>query len=232
MSLNECQEGLTYVPSKLYGNIVSIVEKPRTLYQTASTNKTYRYAKTLIDKVGAVVGILLLSPLFIITALAVRISSKGPIFFRQRRVGYNGLQFNMLKFRSMRHVDDSIIREGWTVENDPRRTWIGIFIRKYNIDELPQLFNVLRGQMSLVGPRPEQPGYVDRFKDEIPHYLQRHNVKLGMTGWAQVNGLRGDTSISKRTKYDLFYVENKSLVFDIRIILLTIGGIIKGLNAY
>jgi lipopolysaccharide/colanic/teichoic acid biosynthesis glycosyltransferase len=138
----------------------------------------------------------------------------------------------MLKFRSMTHDRDNSNGTGWTVKNDPRRTRVGIFIRKYSLDELPQLFNVFIGQMSLVGPRPEQPGYVEKFKDDIPRYFQRHKVKSGVTGWAQVNGFRGDTSVTERTKYDLYYVENWSLVFDIKIILLTIRDIFKSPNAY
>jgi len=164
--------------------------------------------------------------------LAVKLDSRGPILFRQFRIGRNGREFIMLKFRSMTYVTDDPKTEGWTVENDPRRTRVGRFIRKYNLDEIPQLWNVFMGQMSLVGPRPEQPGYVERFRDDIPQYFQRHKVKSGVTGWAQVNGLRGDTSIEERTKYDLYYVENWSLIYDIRIILLTIKNIFKSPNAY
>jgi lipopolysaccharide/colanic/teichoic acid biosynthesis glycosyltransferase len=138
----------------------------------------------------------------------------------------------MYKFRSMRVDTNNVNGTGWTVKDDPRRTRVGKVIRKYNLDELPQLFNVLAGQMSLVGPRPEQPGYVEKFKDDIPRYFQRHKVKSGVTGWAQVNGFRGDTSITERTKYDLYYVENWSLIFDIKIILLTIKSAFKSPNAY
>ncbi len=175
---------------------------------------------------------MLASPILLGAALAVRLDSPGPVLFRQRRLGRNGREFTMYKFRSMRVECDNPNGEGWTVKDDPRRTRVGRVIRRYNIDELPQLFNVLAGQMSLVGPRPEQPGYVEKFKDDVPRYFQRHRVKSGVTGWAQVNGFRGDTSITERTKYDLFYVENWSLVFDIRIILQTIRNIFRSPNAY
>jgi exopolysaccharide biosynthesis polyprenyl glycosylphosphotransferase len=191
-----------------------------------------RLVKRLFDFTFSGLGIVLFSPLIAAIGLAVKLDSRGPVFFKQRRVGRNGLEFDMYKFRSMRHDDDNQASDGWTVRDDPRRTRVGRFIRKYSLDELPQLFNVFVGQMSLVGPRPEQPGYVDRFKDDIPRYFQRHKVKSGVTGWAQVNGFRGDTSIAQRTKYDLYYVENWSLVLDIKIILLTIRGILRSPNAY
>jgi exopolysaccharide biosynthesis polyprenyl glycosylphosphotransferase len=188
--------------------------------------------KRMFDFVFSGLGIVLFSPLIAAIAIAVKLDSRGPVFFKQRRVGRDGLEFDMYKFRSMRHGDDSQAGNGWTVRDDPRRTRVGRFIRKYSLDELPQLFNVFVGRMSLVGPRPEQPGYVDRFKDDIPRYFQRHKVKSGVTGWAQVNGFRGDTSIAERTKYDLYYVENWSLVFDVKIILLTIRDIFRSPNAY
>jgi exopolysaccharide biosynthesis polyprenyl glycosylphosphotransferase len=191
-----------------------------------------RVVKRSFDIIFSALGIIITAPLQLIIAIAIKIESKGPLFFVQGRVGRNGREFKMLKFRSMKHETSQESKTDWTVENDPRRTGTGVFIRKYSIDELPQLFNVFSGQMSLVGPRPEQPGYVEKFKDDIPRYFQRHKVKSGMTGWAQVNGFRGDTSISERTKYDLYYVENWSLVFDIKIILLTIRAIFKSPNAY
>lgn len=191
-----------------------------------------RVLKRTFDIVFSGLGLVILSPLYLLISLAVKLDSSGPVFFRQYRVGRNGLEFVMYKFRSMTHITDDPKTEGWTVENDPRRTRVGGFIRKYSLDELPQLWNVFRGQMSLVGPRPEQPGYVEKFKDDIPRYFQRHKVKSGVTGWAQVNGFRGDTSISERTRYDLYYVENWSLIFDIKIILLTIKNILKSPGAY
>ena len=191
-----------------------------------------RVIKRIFDMVFSLMGLILISPLLTAIAAAIKIDSQGPVLFRQRRVGRNGIEFAMLKFRSMKTNDNNSNGSGWTIKDDPRRTKIGAFIRKYNLDELPQLFNVLRGQMSLVGPRPEQPDYVEKFKDDVPRYFQRHRVKSGMTGWAQVNGLRGDTSISERTKYDMYYVENWSLIFDIKIILLTLRNFLKSPNAY
>jgi exopolysaccharide biosynthesis polyprenyl glycosylphosphotransferase len=191
-----------------------------------------RLIKRSFDMLFAGLGIAITLPLMAVIALAVKLDSRGPVFFRQRRVGRNGVEFTMLKFRSMVHDTGKPDAPGWTVEGDPRRTHVGRFIRKYSLDELPQLFNVLAGRMSLVGPRPEQPGYVEKFKDDIPRYFQRHKVKSGVTGWAQVNGFRGDTSIAERTGYDLYYVENWSLVFDIKIILLTLRNILKSPNAY
>ena len=191
-----------------------------------------RTLKRIFDFMASAFGIVLISPILIGLAIAVKLDSRGPVLFKQRRVGRNGRDFMMLKFRSMRVDTANPSGAGWTVKDDPRRTKVGIFIRKYNLDELPQLFNVLFGDMSLVGPRPEQPGYVEKFKDDIPRYFQRHKVKSGVTGWAQVNGFRGDTSITERTKYDLYYVENWSLVFDIKIIFLTLKNILKSPNAY
>jgi exopolysaccharide biosynthesis polyprenyl glycosylphosphotransferase len=191
-----------------------------------------RAAKRVFDTILSGVGIVLASPLLLAIAIAVKLDSPGPVYFRQRRIGRNGREFVMYKFRSMRVDGQKANGSGWTVKDDPRRTRVGRTIRKYNLDELPQLFNVLAGQMSLVGPRPEQPDYVEKFRDDIPRYFQRHRVKSGMTGWAQVNGFRGDTSIAERTKYDLYYAENWSLVFDIKIILLTIRNIFKSPNAY
>jgi exopolysaccharide biosynthesis polyprenyl glycosylphosphotransferase len=191
-----------------------------------------RIVKRAFDIIFSGLGILALSPVMAIIGLCVKLDSRGPVFFRQHRIGRNGRDFMMLKFRSMRVDEDNPDGTGWTVENDPRRTRIGRFIRRYSLDEFPQLFNVLAGHMSLVGPRPEQPGFVEQFKDHIPQYFQRHKVKSGITGWAQVNGLRGDTSITERTRYDLYYVENWSLVLDIKIILLTIRSVFRGPGAY
>ncbi len=182
--------------------------------------------KRAVDFVGSAVLILLLSPLMIVTAIGVKISSPGPVFFRQERIGKNKKQFTMLKFRSMRINSEEAT--GWSTEKDPRRTKFGSFIRKYSIDELPQLFNVFIGDMSLVGPRPEVPYYVYRFKETVPRYLVRQQVRPGMTGWAQVHGLRGDTSIEARVDYDIWYIENWSLWLDIRILFLTLlGGFIN-----
>lgn len=191
-----------------------------------------RIVKRTFDLLFSGLGIILFSPPMAIIGLCVKLDSPGPVFFKQHRTGRNGREFTMLKFRSMRYEKGNHEGAGWTVENDPRRTRVGRFIRKYSLDELPQLYNVFAGHMSLVGPRPEQPDYVRRFKDAIPQYFQRHKVKSGITGWAQVNGLRGDTSVKERTRYDLYYVENWSLIFDIKIILLTIRSIFKSDSAY
>lgn len=182
--------------------------------------------KRIIDFVGSGILILLLSPLMLVTAIGVKLSSQGPVFFRQERIGKDKKQFTMLKFRSMRVNSEEAT--GWSTEKDPRRTKFGSFIRKYSIDELPQLFNVFMGDMSLVGPRPEVPYYVYQFKETVPRYLVRQQIRPGMTGWAQVHGLRGDTSIEARVEYDIWYIENWSLWLDIRILFLTLlGGFIN-----
>ncbi|MFN8372043.1 MAG: undecaprenyl-phosphate glucose phosphotransferase [Anaerolineae bacterium] len=189
--------------------------------------------KRALDMIGAFVGLILLSPLFMLTAFLIRLESKGQVFYSQERMGLDGRPFPMIKFRSMR-TDAEAQGPGWTVKNDPRVTRMGRFMRKTNWDEIPQLINVLVGQMSLVGPRPERPVYVQQFRQQIPRYMERHREKAGMTGWAQVNGLRGDTSIAERTTYDLWYVENWSLWLDIKIIIRTVFNIFmrRDKNAY
>ncbi|MGD2077207.1 MAG: exopolysaccharide biosynthesis polyprenyl glycosylphosphotransferase, partial [Chloroflexota bacterium] len=177
--------------------------------------------KRLMDLIGAVVGLIIFSPLMVLTALAIKLESPGPVFFIQERMGLDGKPFLMVKFRSMREDAESQ-GPGWTTDNDPRRTKLGAFLRRIEMDEMPQFINVLLGEMSLVGPRPEQPYYVNLFKQSVPRYMERHREKAGMTGWAQVNGLRGDTSIVERTKYDLWYTENWSVLLDIKIVLRTL----------
>jgi exopolysaccharide biosynthesis polyprenyl glycosylphosphotransferase len=162
----------------------------------------------------------------------VKLSSPGPIIFKQQRIGLHNKPFQMYKFRSMRMQSPEDEKKGWTTKGDPRVTKVGAFIRKTSLDELPQLFNVLKGDMSLVGPRPERPQYVDKFKEEIPRYMVKHQVRPGMTGWAQVNGYRGDTSIKKRIEYDIYYIENWTLGFDIRILFRTIFHGFVNKNAY
>jgi exopolysaccharide biosynthesis polyprenyl glycosylphosphotransferase len=176
--------------------------------------------KRAIDLVGALIGLIILSPLMMMIAMAIKLESPGPVFFVQERMGLDGKPFRMLKFRSMRN-DAEKNGPGWTTRDDPRQTRLGIFLRKIDVDELPQLINVLIGEMSLVGPRPEQAHYVEHFRRTVPRYMERHQEKGGMTGWAQVNGLRGDTSIEERTKYDLWYSANWSVLLDIRILLRT-----------
>ena len=158
----------------------------------------------------------------LLASLAVKLSSPGPVLFRQERIGLDGQTFTMYKFRSMRTDAEDSTGPVWARKHDPRRTPIGVFLRKTSLDEVPQLLNVLKGDMSLVGPRPERPFFVEKFKQLVPQYLDRHRVKAGMTGWAQVNGLRGETSLEERIRYDLYYIENWSLAFDIRILLRTL----------
>lgn len=188
--------------------------------------------KRMVDIVGSLFGIVLLSPFLLLIALLVKLTSRGPIIFKQERVGMQGKTFYMYKFRSMVQQTEADEKKGWTVKNDARVTKVGKFIRKTSLDELPQLFNILKGDMSLVGPRPERPQFVEKFKEEIPRYMIKHQVRPGLTGWAQINGYRGDTSIKKRIEFDLYYIENWTLGFDIKIILLTfITGFVNK-NAY
>ena len=182
--------------------------------------------KRAMDIVISLCLILLFSPVMLAVAIGVKLSSPGPVLFRQERIGRNKKPFQMLKFRSMRitGTEDT----GWSTNSDPRKTRFGSFIRKFSLDELPQFFNVLRGDMSIVGPRPEVPYHVRHFKEEIPLYLLRQQVRPGITGWAQVNGLRGDTSIEERVRYDLWYIENWSIGLDLKIMLKTaLGGMVN-----
>ena len=187
--------------------------------------------KRAVDVIVSSVLLLLLSPLLMLTALLVKLDSRGPALFVQERMGLDAKPFPMIKFRSMRQ-DAEAHGPGWTVANDPRRTRVGTFIRRTSIDELPQLINVLMGDMSLVGPRPEQPAYVEQFQQSIPRYMDRHREKAGLTGWAQVNGLRGDSSILERTKYDLWYIENWSLWLDFKILIRTAFKVFNDRSAY
>ncbi|ATC62586.1 hypothetical protein CMV30_00570 [Nibricoccus aquaticus] len=179
------------------------------------------YLKRAIDLAGAVVGLLLSAPLIAILAILIKRESTGPVFYAQERVGLNGRWFRIYKLRSMRIDAETDSGALWAVKDDPRRTRIGAFMRATNLDEIPQFWNVLLGHMSLVGPRPERPELIARFEREIPHYNPRHEVRPGMTGWAQINGLRGNTSLAERIKYDLFYIENWSPWFDVQIMVLT-----------
>ncbi|GAS84713.1 undecaprenyl-phosphate glucose phosphotransferase [Paenibacillus amylolyticus] len=189
-----------------------------------------RLMKRTFDIVFSLVAILLTSPVMLVVAVGVRLTSAGPVIFKQERVGLNRRNFMMFKFRSMKVIPEATIDTGWSTKDDPRRTVFGTFIRRTSLDELPQFFNVLLGHMSVVGPRPERPYYVNQFRDEIPKYMIKHHVRPGITGLAQSKGLRGDTSIEDRIEQDIFYIENWSLLFDIKIIWETIR---KGLkNAY
>lgn len=186
-----------------------------------------RFIKRACDIVLTSLILLALFPFFLLISLLIRIDSPGPIFYMQKRLGMDGDEFWMFKFRSMRMEAEGGSAPAWSMTDDPRVTRFGAMIRKLSIDELPQLFNVIRGEMSLVGPRPERAHFVEIFSKEVPRYMERHSVKTGMTGWAQVNGLRGDTSISERVQYDLYYIENWSLWFDFKIMILTAADIVR-----
>lgn len=188
--------------------------------------------KRSVDIVGALMALIIFAIPMLITAVIIKATSPGPLIFRQTRIGLHNREFDMYKFRSMRVQDEKEEKKAWTVQNDPRVTPIGRFMRKTNIDELPQIINVLKGDMSLVGPRPERPYFVKQFKEEIPRYMIKHQVRPGMTGWAQVNGYRGDTSIKRRIECDLYYVENWTLFLDFKIIFLTFFGRSVNKNAY
>ena len=190
------------------------------------------YIKRIVDIFGALFGIILFSPVMIISAILVKLTDGGPIIYAQERVGLHNKPFRMYKFRSMAVQNPSEEKSKWTTPNDPRVTGVGRFIRKTSIDEMPQFFNILKGDMSLVGPRPERPFYVEKFREEIPHYMIKHQVRPGLTGWAQVNGFRGDTSIQKRIDHDLYYIENWTLGFDFKIMFLTIFKGFINKNAY
>ena len=188
--------------------------------------------KRIVDLAGALFGLIVFSPLMLVTALLIKITSPGPVLFSQERIGLHNRPFKMYKFRSMEVQDPGRERSQWTTPHDPRVTPVGRFIRKTSIDEMPQFFNVLIGDMSLVGPRPERPLFVEKFKEEIPRYMIKHQVRPGLTGWAQVNGYRGDTSITKRIEHDLYYIENWSLGFDFKIMFLTVFKGFMNKNAY
>lgn len=190
-------------------------------------NKFLKYAS---DYIISIIAIIITSPIMILTAIAIKLTSPGPIIFKQERIGHNSKPFMMYKFRSMKVQDPSEEKSEWTTKDDPRKTKVGEFIRKTSIDELPQFFNVLKRDMSVVGPRPERPYFVEQFRNEIPKYMVKHQVKPGLTGWAQIHGCRGDTSIKKRIRYDIEYVENWHLGLDLAIMIKT--AVKKNPNAY
>ena len=188
--------------------------------------------KRAVDILGGAVGLILFSPVMLIAAILIKLSSPGPVIFAQERVGLHQKPFKMYKLRSMKLQTDDEEKKEWTTKHDPRVTPVGRFIRSTSIDEMPQFWNILKGDMSLVGPRPERPFFVEKFKEEIPHYMIKHQVRPGLTGWAQVNGLRGDTSIERRVEYDLYYIENWTIGFDIKILFLTFFKGFVNKNAY
>lgn len=195
-------------------------------------NQFEMICKRLVDFLGSLVGILLISPILLLLSMLVKISSAGPIFYGQERLGLDGGTFLMWKFRTMKMASGNEDETEWSNKENPRKTKIGDFMRKTSLDELPQLWNVLKGDMSMVGPRPERPFFVDKFRTEIPGYMLRHKMKAGITGWAQVNGWRGDTSLTKRIECDIYYIKHWSFWFDIKILFLTfVKGFINK-NAY
>ncbi len=196
------------------------------------TNTFNMVCKRAMDIVGSLVAIVIFSPVMLVTAILIKTTSKGPLIYKQERVGLHNQTFQMYKFRSMEVQPVKSEKKAWTVRNDPRVTKVGRVIRRLSIDELPQLFNILKGDMSLVGPRPERPFFVEKFREEIPRYMIKHQVRPGLTGWAQVNGYRGDTSIKKRIEYDLYYIENWTLGLDIKILLMTFTRGFVNKNAY
>lgn len=196
------------------------------------SNTFNSFVKRCVDIFGALVGIVLFSPIMLIVAVLIKATSKGPLIYKQDRVGLHNKPFKMYKFRSMVVQKETEEKKCWTTKGDARVTSVGKFIRKTSIDELPQFFNILKGDMSLIGPRPERPFLVEKFKEEIPRYMVKHQVRPGLTGWAQVNGYRGDTSIMKRIEYDLYYIENWTLGFDIKILFLTFFKGFVNKNAY
>lgn len=220
-----------YIPAKPYVEEVDGLPIINLRYIPLD-NLSNKIAKRLIDIISSLVCIILFSPIMIVTALIIKITSPGPIIFKQERVGLNKKTFSMYKFRSMHVQKDEEEKVQWTTPEDPRKTKFGSFIRKTSIDELPQFFNVLKGDMSVIGPRPERPYFVDKFKEEIPKYMVKHQVRPGITGWAQVNGWRGDTSIEKRIECDIYYIENWSFWMDIKIMFLTVFKGFINTNAY
>jgi Undecaprenyl-phosphate glucose phosphotransferase len=202
------------------------------LRSTLAETGSYLFQKRVFDVVFSLIFLLFTLPVTIAIALAIKLTSRGPIFFVQDRIGLNGRVFRMIKFRTMKLGSREECDTRWTSPNDPRRTAVGTWLRRMNLDELPQFFNVLKGDMSIVGPRPERPHFVERFLDQFDRYNARHMFKVGITGWAQVNGWRGDTSIAKRVEFDLYYLRNWSLTFDLQIIIMTFLRIFNSKNAY
>lgn len=239
--VSECEKSgvhTKFIPD--YGNIIPT--KPYTedllglpvinIRYVPLTNTFNALTKRLVDIVGSILCIIVFSPIMLGTAIAVKATSKGPLIFCQERVGLHNKPFQMYKFRTMYVQTEEEEQKGWTTKGDPRVTKVGRFLRKTSLDEFPQLFNVLKGDMSLVGPRPERPQYVEKFREEIPRYMIKHQVRPGMTGWAQVNGYRGDTSIRKRIEHDLYYIENWTLGLDVKILFLTVFRGFINKNAY
>lgn len=229
--ISACEKnGVRYSVIPFYNDVLSAHPKIEVIGRSklmrlrtnALDNVGFAFLKRVFDIVASGLGLVVLSPVLLILAIGVKLSSPGPVLFKQERVGYNRKTFMMLKFRSMRVNAEQ--NTGWTTDDDPRKTKFGSFIRKCSLDELPQLWNVFTGSMSLIGPRPELPYFVERFRETIPLYMVKHQVRPGITGWAQVNGYRGDTSIEKRIEYDIWYIDNWSPWLDLKILFLTAFG--------
>lgn len=220
-----------YFPAKHYIDMIDDIPIIDVRYVPLDSSFK-KVVKRISDLLFAITGITILSPVLLLTAIIIKLTSPGPIIFKQERIGFNRKKFVMYKFRSMEIQEEDAEKHQWTVKDDPRTTRLGSFIRKTSIDELPQLFNILKGDMSLIGPRPERPFFVEKFREEVPDYMIKHHVRPGMSGWAQVHGWRGNTSIKKRIEFDIYYVENWTLFLDVKIFFLTL---IKGFvnkNAY
>jgi Undecaprenyl-phosphate glucose phosphotransferase len=218
---------MSYVPdlaefAKLRGRVEEFEDLQIVTLQASPFEGWNAILKRTVDLIFGSLAVTLFSPLMTVIALAIRVTSAGPIFYRQERMGLDGNRFEMLKFRTMIHDAEKSTGPVWAARNDPRVTWLGRWLRRTSLDELPQLVNVLRGEMSLVGPRPERPLLIEQFRKSIPKYMLRHKVKAGMTGWAQINGWRGDTSLEKRIEHDIEYIESWSLGRDLKILALTI----------
>jgi len=228
---------IRYIPDIFGFNLLNhsfseVVGLPVIDLTTSPMVGTSRVIKNIEDKVLSSLIILMILPLLLLIAVGVKLSSPGPILFRQKRIGWNNEEITILKFRSMPVDIEKNSGPVWAAQNEQRATKFGQFLRKTSLDELPQFINVLKGEMSIVGPRPERPHFVEKFKDEIPGYMKKHMVKAGITGWAQVNGWRGNTDIKKRLEYDLYYIENWSLWLDVKIIILTLLRGFVHKNAY
>lgn len=219
------------IPTKPYTE--DILGLPVINIRYVPLNNTFNaLVKRVMDIVGSICAIIVSLPVMLLMCILIKVTSPGPLIYKQERVGLHNKTFWMYKFRSMEIQPESEEKKAWTVKNDPRVTPIGKFMRRTSIDELPQLFNILKGDMSLVGPRPERPFFVEKFREEIPRYMVKHQVRPGLTGWAQVNGYRGDTSIRKRIDCDLYYIENWTIGFDIKILFLTVFKGFINKNAY
>jgi len=206
----------------LRGGVDELDDLPIISLQNSPLYGWNRVSKRIFDLVFGTLALIMSSPVLLGISMLIKMTSKGPILYRQERVGMDGHSFQMLKFRTMRVDAEKETGPVWAQENDPRRTRIGTFLRKTSSDELPQLFNVIKGEMSLVGPRPERPVFVEKFRSSIPSYILRHKIKAGMTGWAQINGCRGNTSVEKRIEHDLYYIEHWSIALDLRILFMTL----------